>query len=1116
MKRMCTIPLLRRFRHLLLTVLILFAALPGFASHFRYGNITWNRVPGNPLQIHFKVSQAWRTSFYASSLSVGAVVSTGYTFDPGGGLPTVPINVTVTSVNATEDWFYGEFNYTATYAANGTYTAFFTNCCRISTLQNNHDLEFYVSSTVTVGNSNDAPVSSLPPFINLPANAAAATYQLPATDPNGDPLTYSLTPNGGFGTSTVQPTGISISPSGLLTFNTIGKGIGDLYNSNVTIADNHGATIMLDFLIQITGQSTPPFFDYPPTPANNFTYIVQPGQNINFTVKAEDNDSGAVVGLSGIGIPVGATFAPASGDPVQSAFNWTPTNADLGTYLINFTAQDNAGIQANTIVKLVVSLNPKFDLPQSPGNGSLFCAPPGVPLSTTFQASDPDIHDSVSLSVASGAVPGMSFAPALPTAYHNPVSTTLSWTPAATDWGVHQLVMKATDSYGESTNDSVYYIVDNHPTFSSVPVLTVFAGQNYMYNGTTADVDIPQGDHVGVESFSVPSFLTFTDNGNGTFSIHGTPSVADAGNYNISVEIEDSLNHYGGTHCGNAFQTYVLQVIPCNITVSHVTTNNYCYGDSSGTVALTVNNATNPVQYAWSNGAATKNLAGLPAGTYTLLLTDSNGCTARDTATITQAAQIMAVAVVNNVTTCSNGNNGSISLTVSNGFSPYTYSWSNGSHNKNISGLTAGPYTVTITDAHGCKRKITYNITAPAPLVISANVTNISCRGACDGSIDVTITGGTPPYTYRWNGTLCGQSSLDRYNLCPGSYCLSVTDAHGCTASTTYNITQPPAICVSAVKNNVTCNGANDGSINLTVTGGTAPYTYHWSNNATTQDLDNLAPGNYTVTVTDAHGCTYTTTYCVTQPSPFNPSITASNSSSCYGYGCANTDPTTIYIGYGPQCTTLSANVPWSGGPYTYTWTATSGTISNPHSSCITVCPTTPTTYTLTVTNSSGCTVIKNQFIDVVNVQGPNGTIVLCHHPSGCGSQNQPNQTIYVQPCFVATHLCHGDDLGACPSTGPVPRGIAGGDNTAGIEVPVAFNLYPNPSTGTFTLDIPDMTDASRIIITDINGKTVETRMLDAHQPQKLQFNLSDHAKGIYLVEVRSGQDMYRSKVVIQ
>src|SRR5690606_18114889 len=150
----------------------------------------------------------------------------------------------------------------------------YQSCCRISTLQNNRDGNFYGQTTVTVGNSNDAPVSTVPPIIAVPTNTAAATYQIPAADPDNDAITFSLAPNGSFGTGTVQPSGFSVSSSGLITFNTVGKAVGSLWSAAVDITDSKGAKSTLDLIIKVTNPSTPPFFDYTVTPNNNAAYLV--------------------------------------------------------------------------------------------------------------------------------------------------------------------------------------------------------------------------------------------------------------------------------------------------------------------------------------------------------------------------------------------------------------------------------------------------------------------------------------------------------------------------------------------------------------------------------------------------------------------------------------------------------------------------------------------------------------------------------------------------------------------------------------------------------------------------------------------------------------------------
>jgi hypothetical protein len=191
--------------------------------------------------------------------------------------------------------------------------------------------------------------------------------------------------------------------------------------------------------------------------------------------------------------------------------------------------------------------------------------------------------------------------------------------------------------------------------------------------------------------------------------------------------------------------------------------------------------------------------------------------------------------------------------------------WSNNGTVEDPSGMAAGPYTVTVTDANGCTANSNVTITQPAAgLALSTTQVNVLCNGNNTGSVNLTVTGGTAPYTYLWsnNGT-----AEDPTGMAAGAYTVTVTDASGCTANTTVTITQPAApLATSFTQVNVGCFGNSTGSINLTVTGGTAPYTYAWSNNTTLEDPTGLSAGNYNVTVTDANGCTANSNVTITQP----------------------------------------------------------------------------------------------------------------------------------------------------------------------------------------------------------------------------------------------------------
>jgi exopolysaccharide biosynthesis protein len=183
--------------------------------------------------------------------------------------------------------------------------------------------------------------------------------------------------------------------------------------------------------------------------------------------------------------------------------------------------------------------------------------------------------------------------------------------------------------------------------------------------------------------------------------------------------------------------------------------------------------------------------------------------------------------------------------------------WSNGATTQDLTNIPAGTYNVTVTDAGGCTQTLNgIVITQPAAIVLTETHVNANCNGTSTGSIDLTVTGGTAPFTYVWSN---GATTQDLTNIPAGTYNVTVTDADGCTQ--TLNgivITEPAAIVLTETHVNANCNGTSTGSIDLTVTGGTAPFTYVWSNGATTQDLTNIPAGTYNVTVTDAGGCTQT------------------------------------------------------------------------------------------------------------------------------------------------------------------------------------------------------------------------------------------------------------------
>jgi hypothetical protein len=299
----------------------------------------------------------------------------------------------------------------------------------------------------------------------------------------------------------------------------------------------------------------------------------------------------------------------------------------------------------------------------------------------------------------------------------------------------------------------------------------------------------------------------------------------------------------------------------------------------------------------WSNGATTASITNVPVGTYSVTVTDANGCTTTVSITLTVAEAFNPSASVINVS-CFGASNGIITVTNANGTPPFTFSkdggvFLNGSFPYSFNGLSAGTYNIAVKDANGCVGFVAKTISQPLLLKVVLNNVQSSCYGQSTGAITITVTGGTGALSYNWTGPNNFISSKSSINtLAAGNYSFTVTDSNGCTA--TLPLVVVPSlneITVNAAITNVLCRGSLTGAINLTVSGGSGSgFTYSWTGalTSTSEDLSNIGSAtNYNITITDiGSGCVITRTYSITQPAS-NLSLTAAktNATGCSSMG---------------------------------------------------------------------------------------------------------------------------------------------------------------------------------------------------------------------------------------
>lgn len=326
---------------------------------------------------------------------------------------------------------------------------------------------------------------------------------------------------------------------------------------------------------------------------------------------------------------------------------------------------------------------------------------------------------------------------------------------------------------------------------------------------------------------------------------NATATNLGQGNYACTVTDANGCSTVVGVSVSDGCAT-------CALALSPIITNASC-GLQNGSVDANVSGQIGAVTYIWNTGATTATISNLAAGTYSVTITDGGSCIDSASVSLVQSG-VIAVTMTPNDDFCSLIG-ASINTTISGGATPYSYMWSNGETTSSITNLMTGTYDLTVTDANGCTEVSNVAVTSIAngPSV-STTQTNLTCFGAEDGTVNMTITGGNLPYAVFWAPLNISAQNLN--SLSAGTYTAVVADQAGCLATTTVVISQPDSITLIGV---TTPTLGSDGTASVNAAGGTPPYTYAWNNGGTTQIVNGLVTGTYTVIVTDANGCSNST-----------------------------------------------------------------------------------------------------------------------------------------------------------------------------------------------------------------------------------------------------------------
>lgn len=594
-------------------------------------------------------------------------------------------------------------------------------------------------------------------------------------------------------------------------------------------------------------------------------------------------------------------------------------------------------------------------------------------------------------------------------------------------------------------------------------------------------------------------------------------TVPNGGNFYLRWTTDDLPGTSGSRDeigIDNIELTGLTSGAPLSIATINVNNPN-CFGATDGDATVITNGGTAPLTYLWNNGVTTANNPNLGAGTYYITVSDAIGDNAIDSVTLVEPDSIDISLFASDIA-CFGDSSGVITSNVIGGSMPYTYLWSTGDTATSIDSLPKGAYALTITDANGCTKSETDSVLEIDQIMISFTDTATVCNQA-NGSVTATFIGGAGTYSYVWSNGVNGTAdSTNIDSLAAGTYTITVTDAFLCQVVDSVVIMNSGGLTSSITSTNTTTATSADGTIDLTVTGGTTPYTFTWNDGAITEDRMNLTAGTYVVTATDAVGCSVVDSATITSPVVVPPAADLVITEINYNGPESGTDTSEFIEFTNLGTTTVNLDGYLFAEGVDYTFTANDSITPNQYFVIAFDSAGFRNRYgfnadavwtTGGLSNGGEDIIIVDNFnrgIDTVDFDdaAPWPVNVGTSGPDGNGSSieltnlssdNNVGSNWVSSTLIVSGQVINGSQVFGSPGN-PYTVGI----NTEELSVN-EINIYPNPTSGMITLSIDKTNFNERFQLIDMTGKVIRDELLN--QP-KTTLDLRSYSNGIYFLKL--------------